>query len=85
MDGLRKSVQELGKSYAARASSAPNKQGALLLAAEGVEGLIQAYSVGARHVDALKEMAKKLRALPHVELGEPTLALVVRIFLFKGL
>ena len=77
VDGLRKSVQELGKSYASRASSAPNKQAALLLAAEGMEGLVKAYGAGAKHVDALKDMAKKLRALPHVELGEPTLALVV--------
>eukprot|EP00798_Chlamydomonas_sp_ICE-L_P021029 gene21029-27898_t len=74
--GLRKSIQEKGKGYASRAAKAVNKAAALELAEEGSEGIIKAYQGGARHIDAMKEVAKKLRALPSVELRDPTLALV---------
>eukprot|EP00798_Chlamydomonas_sp_ICE-L_P011822 gene11822-33943_t len=74
--GLRNTVQEVGKGWASRATKAPNKQAAFTAAADGVEAIIQAYTEGAHHVDKLKEVAKKLRSLPRVELTNETLVLV---------
>ncbi|KAF5843823.1 hypothetical protein DUNSADRAFT_5060 [Dunaliella salina] len=76
VDALRKVVQEVGKSYANKAANASNKQNALEVALEGCEAIERVYRKGAKAVDDLKEIAKKLRALPTVETMLPTLALV---------
>eukprot|EP00983_Pelagomonas_calceolata_P028322 887841-Pelagomonas_calceolata.AAC.5 len=51
-------------------------QNALEVALEGCEAIERVYRKGAKAVDDLKEIAKKLRALPTVETMLPTLALV---------
>lgn len=43
---------------------------------EGSAALEKAYRAGARYVEDLKEIAKKLRSLPQVDHSLPTLALV---------
>ncbi|GLC36316.1 hypothetical protein PLESTB_000774700 [Pleodorina starrii] len=76
VDKLRRAVQEVGKGAAGRAAQAPNKAAATALSEEGAEAIEAVFSAGARHVDALKEIAKKLRSLPSLDTSLPTLALV---------
>ncbi|GAX85127.1 hypothetical protein CEUSTIGMA_g12547.t1 [Chlamydomonas eustigma] len=76
VDSLRKSLQETGKSYASKASKAVNKAAALQAASEGLEHMVNLYSSGAKHVDILRDMGKKLRSLPLVDVSLPTIALV---------
>ncbi|MEW5302207.1 MAG: hypothetical protein WDW36_005010 [Sanguina aurantia] len=76
VDNMRKTVLEVGKSFASKASAAPSKQAAIGVAAEGFTAVEGIYRTGARYVDNLKEVAKALRALPQVEYDVPTLALV---------
>ncbi|GFR45396.1 hypothetical protein Agub_g6679 [Astrephomene gubernaculifera] len=76
VERLRKAVQEVGKGAASRAAQAPNKAAATAASEEGVAALEAVFSAGARHVDALKEVAKQLRSLPSLDPSLPTLALV---------
>ncbi|KAJ9520108.1 hypothetical protein QJQ45_030036 [Haematococcus lacustris] len=76
VDSLRKAVQEQGKQYAKRAANAPNKLAALEAALEGCQSLEGVFRAGARHVEDLRTVAKKLRGLPVLDVGLPTLALV---------
>ncbi|GIL55842.1 hypothetical protein Vafri_11344 [Volvox africanus] len=76
VDNLRKAVQEVGKGAASKASNAPNKAAATALSEEGTAAIEAVFTAGARHVDALKEIAKKLRSLPSLDTSLPTLALV---------
>ncbi|KAG1665231.1 hypothetical protein FOA52_011419 [Chlamydomonas sp. UWO 241] len=76
VDSLRKSLQQTGKSFAARASDAPNKAGAVQIASEGLEQLTNIYSGGAKHIEALRDIARKLRGLPAADVSLPTVALV---------
>ncbi|EFJ44602.1 hypothetical protein VOLCADRAFT_95251 [Volvox carteri f. nagariensis] len=75
VDRLRRAVQ-VGKGAASRAGSAPNRAAATALSEEGVQALETVFTAGARHVDDLKEIAKKLRSLPSLDTSLPTLALV---------
>ncbi|GLI65410.1 hypothetical protein VaNZ11_008968 [Volvox africanus] len=76
VDKLRKAVQEVGKGAASKAANAPNKAAATALSEEGAEAIEAVFTAGARHIDALKEIAKKLRSLPSLDTSLPTLALV---------
>ncbi|KAG2422991.1 hypothetical protein HXX76_015662 [Chlamydomonas incerta] len=76
VDRLRRAVQEVGKGAASRAGAAPNKATALAACEEGMAAIEEVFTAGSRHVDALKEVAKKLRQLPSLDAGLPTLALV---------
>lgn len=73
---LRKAVQEVGKAYASRASRAATKKEAAAVAEEGAATLEKVFSRGAKDVDDLRRVSRQLRALPFVEPGLPTLALV---------
>ncbi|GIL76667.1 hypothetical protein Vretifemale_6225 [Volvox reticuliferus] len=76
VDKLRKAVQEVGKGAASKAANAPNKAAAIALSEEGAEAIEAVFEAGARHIDVLKEIAKKLRSLPSLDTSLPTLALV---------
>ena len=75
-DALRKAVQEVGKAYASRAAKAGSKKEAADAAAEGAETLEKVFARGAKDLEDLRRVSKRLRALPFVEPGLPTLALV---------
>ncbi|KAG2426728.1 hypothetical protein HYH02_014768, partial [Chlamydomonas schloesseri] len=76
VDRLRRAVQEVGKGAASRAAASPNKASAIAACEEGMAAIEEVYVAGSRHVEALKEVAKKLRQLPSLDAGLPTLALV---------
>ena len=61
VDTLRKGLQETGKAYAARANKAVNKSSAMEIAVEGLERLTAFYNSGAKNVEALREVGRKLR------------------------
>lgn len=75
-DALRKSLQEVGKGFANRASNAANKRAAAAVAEEGSEALAAVFAKGAKAVEDLKKVSRVLRSLPYVDPSLPTLALV---------
>ncbi|WIA15058.1 hypothetical protein OEZ85_001756 [Tetradesmus obliquus] len=75
-DALRKSLQEVGKGFANRASNAANKRAAAAVAEEGSEALAAVFAKGAKAVEDLKKVSRALRSLPYVDPSLPILALV---------
>jgi nucleolar GTP-binding protein len=76
VDALRRSVVEVAKAYATRASRASGKREAVALQEEGLARVEAVFTRGAIAVDELKDVAKSLRRLPAVDPRLPAVALV---------
>ncbi|CAD7695087.1 unnamed protein product [Ostreobium quekettii] len=76
VNSLRKSVLEVGRSYASRASSASSKREAEDIAEEGFDTMKRVYLRGSKSIEDLVGIAQKLRPLPMLDTAIPTLALV---------
>lgn len=76
VNNVRKTVLDVGRSYASRAANASSKRAAEDIAAEGFETMEKVYLKGSRAIQDLIGMAQRLRPLPVLDPEVPTLALV---------
>lgn len=73
---LRKTMTQVGKSYASRGGKADSKKEAESIAEEGFDTMERIFTKHKGLLLDLVDIARQLRKLPKLELGVPTIALV---------